>query len=84
MIYIPWQNLAEILIRDLMSDIRRSLHRINAPHHTWCFSGIWVAAIRTLTAHDIASLDGRVVWEDVHGLTLDLSVYALFDWFKDM
>ena len=82
--YILWQNLAESSILYLKSGIRRALRRINAPRRMWCFSGIWVVAIRILTTLDIAALDGRVAWEDVHGSTLDLPVYALFDWFEDV
>ena len=48
----------------------------------WDYCGQWVAAIRILTALDIAQLDGRVPAEFVLGTTPDISVYALFEWYE--
>ena len=82
--YSPWQNAAESSVRECKKGIRMAIRRSNAPRRTWGYCGKWVTAIRRLTAHNNDKLDGRVPAESIEGSTIDISAYAMFDWYQDV
>ena len=57
--YSPWQNLEESSVRHPKQGIRRATLRRRYPKIIWYYCGQWVAAIRILTALDIAQLNGH-------------------------
>ena len=77
-----WQNLSENSVRHLKQGIRRATCRRRSPKRIWYYCGQRVAAIRRLTALDIAQLDEQVPEEFVLDTTPDISVYSLFDWYE--
>ena len=74
-----WQNLAESSVRHLKQGIRQATRCRRSTKRIWDYCGQWVAAIRRLTALDIAQLDGQVPEEFLLSTTPYIPVYALFD-----
>ena len=56
--YSPWSNLAEALVHELKSGMRRAMQWTGSPKRTWCYCGKWIAAIRRLTTLDLPQLEG--------------------------
>ncbi len=60
----------------------RATQRARSPKRLWDYCGVWVSAIRRLTAHDIPSLHDQVPCEVVEGNTPDISECVQFDWYQ--
>lgn len=78
----PWQNRAELDVREVRRGIRRHTLRANSPKRLWCFLGEHVTAIRRFTAYDNSRLRGRCAAEEVLGYTPDISPYVQHDWWE--
>ena len=57
--YSPWQNKAELDVREVKRGIRRFKRRTNSPRRLWCFLGELVTALRGFTAYESSKLQGR-------------------------
>lgn len=79
--YSPWQNRAEIEVKELKKATRRRIRKTGAHPRLWNYAGIWSSEVRCLTAHPNPRLKGRTPWERVHGDTPDISQYLEFDWY---
>ena len=80
--YSQWQNRAERNIGELKRGIQAATKRARSPKRLWDYCGQWVAAIRRMTAHDNPALNGMTPYECIHARTIDISAYAMFDWYE--
>jgi len=78
----PFQNRAEIGIREVKKHVRRIMNNVKAPKRLWDFCVQHVADLRTLTAQPLHSLHGRTPYEIVTGNTPDISEYLHFSWYQ--
>jgi hypothetical protein len=80
--YTPWLNAAEGAIRELKWGVGHEMVQSCAPKWLWdeCFE--WEALKRSVTGHNIYSLDGQVPQTIVKGETADTSAIALFCWYE--
>jgi hypothetical protein len=69
----PFQNRAEINIRELKKQTRRIMQQSQCPLPLWDLCASYVAEIRSLTAQPLYSLHGRTPFELVTGNTPDTS-----------
>ena len=74
-------NQVETVIRELRRHYRRVMLETNAPEVLWDYCLEWCALVRSHTAHNIRSLDGRVPATRVTGDTADISHLAEFGWY---
>jgi hypothetical protein len=65
----PFQNRAEIGIREVKKHVRRIMNNVKAPKHLWDFCVQHVADLRTLTAQPLYSLHGCTPYKIVTGNT---------------
>ena len=79
--YSPWQNKAEMAVREIKVATRRKIKQRNAPLRLWSYCGKWMSGIRRLTATDLPSLEGRTPHERVLGSTPNITPYIMFDWY---
>jgi hypothetical protein len=80
--YSPWQNRAEINIREAKKSIRRLMQRSKTPLPLWDYCATYVAEIISLTSNDIYALHGRTPYEVVTGNTPDITEYVEFRWYE--
>jgi len=80
--YSPFQNRAEINIREMKKHTRRLMNKTGTPLRLWDFCTQYVAELRTLTAQPLFSLHGRTPYELVIGNTPDISEYISFSWYQ--
>jgi hypothetical protein len=78
----PFQNRAEINIREVKKLSRRLMHSTNCPKRLWDLCAKHVAELRCLTAQPLYSLHGRTPFEMVTGNTPDISEYISFQWYQ--
>lgn len=78
----PWQNCAEIGIKEGKSYGKRILAQQNAPIRLWCFAYEYAATILCLSATGLFDLEGRTPYEQVMGNTPDISEYTTFHWYQ--
>ncbi len=78
----PFQNRAEINIRELKKQTRRIMQQSQCPLPLWDLCASYVAEIRNLTAQPLYSLHGRTPFELVTGNTPDISEYIAFKWYQ--
>jgi hypothetical protein len=69
-------------MRELKKSVRRTLQRTGTPLRLWPYCMELCAAVQRLTANSIPQLNGRTPTEYVEGSTLDISSYAMFDWYQ--
>ena len=79
--YSPWQNRAEVEIREVKRGIRRRIRKTGAHPRLWNYAGAWVSETRCITAFPDPRLKGRTPYELIHGHTPDISQYLEFDWY---
>jgi hypothetical protein len=79
--YSPWQNKAELDVREIKRGIRRFKRRTNSPRRLWCFLGGLVAALRGFTAYESTKLQGRCAAEHALGYTPDISQWIQHAWY---
>ena len=77
----PWQNRAELDVREAKRGIRRFTKRTGSPRRLWCFLGELVTQIRSFTAYDSPFLRGRCAAESVLGYTPDISPWIQHGWY---
>lgn len=82
--YSPWQNRAELDVREAKRGIKRFMKRSKSPHRLWCFCGELVTALRSHTAYDSPLLRGRTPIESVIGYTPDISLYIQHNWYEQV
>jgi transposase len=80
--YSPWQNRAELNIREAKKKILRLMTRTNTPKALWDYCATYVADITCYTANDIYVLHGRTPHEMVTGNTPDITEYTEFSWYE--
>ena len=80
--YSPFQNRAEINIRELKKHVQRIMGKTKTPKRLWDFCASYVAELHRLTAQPLYSLHGRTPYEMVTGNTPDISEYITFSWFQ--
>lgn len=80
--YSPFQNRAEVNIRELKKHVRRTMSKTKTPKRLWDFCATYVAELRCLTAQPLYSLHGRTPYEMVTGNTPDISEYISFSWYQ--
>lgn len=77
----PWQNRAEISVKETFKGIRRRIRKTGAHPRLWNYAGKWESEIRNLTCFPSPKLQGRTPYEIVHGETPDISQYLEFSWY---
>jgi hypothetical protein len=80
--YSPFQNKAELDIRELKRMIRRFQDKSKSPKRLWNYLAILCAKIRSFTAGTNPDLNGRCAFEQVLGWTPDISTYVMHEWFE--
>ena len=78
----PFQNKAELDIRELKRMIRRFQDRSKSPKRLWNYLAILCAKIRSFTSGPNPDLNGRCAFEQVLGWTPDISTYVMHEWFE--
>jgi hypothetical protein len=78
----PFQNRAEVNIRELKKHTRRSMQQTKTPLRLWDLCASYVAELRSLTAQPLYSLHGRTPFGLVTGNTPDISECIAFHWFQ--
>jgi hypothetical protein len=74
--YSPWQNRAELDVREAKRTMRRFKKKTGSPRRLWCFLGEHVATLRGYTAYDAPKLQGRCAAEHALGYTPDISPWV--------
>lgn len=82
--YSPWQNKAELDVREIKRAIRRFKRRTNSPRQLWCYLGELVATLRGFTAYDSPKLQGRCASEHAFGITPDISPWVQHSWYDNV
>ena len=80
--YSPFQNKAELDIRELKRMIRRFQDKTKSPRRLWNYLVNLCANIRSFTAGAHPDLHGRSAFEQVHGWTPDISLYVMHGWYE--
>jgi hypothetical protein len=79
--YSPWQNRAEINIREAKKRISRLMQRTHTPKTLWDYCANYIAEITCLIPNDLYGAHGRTPHEIVTGNTPDITEYVEFGWF---
>ena len=82
--YSPWQNRAELDVREVKRAVRRFKKRSGSPRRLWCFLGEHVSTLRGLTAYDAPKLQGRCAAEHALGYTPDISPWIQHQWYENV
>ena len=82
--YSPWQNRAELDVREVKRGVRRFVKRSGSPKRLWCFLGEHVVALRGYTAYDSTGLKGRCAAEFANGFTPDISLWIQHAWYDNV
>ena len=80
--YSPWQNRAEVSIRELKRHTRRKMAACKVPIRLWDFCSKWSSDVRNKTVNNRFSLEGRTPYEAIHGHTPDISSLANFNFYE--
>ena len=80
----PWQNRAELDVREAKRGIRRFTKKTGSPRRLWCFLGELVCQLRSFTAYDSPLLQGRCAAESVLGYTPDISPWIQHAWYDEV
>ncbi|MGH3054118.1 MAG: hypothetical protein ACRDL7_03970, partial [Gaiellaceae bacterium] len=78
--YSPWQNKAELTIKELKKHFRRIMNRAQAPEALWDFGLLYTSDIRVRTSR--AQLGDRTPYEIMKGDTPDISEFIYFDFYQ--
>jgi len=82
--FSPFQNRAEIGIKELKKHVRRLMSKTKTPKRLWDFCAQYAAEVRCLTAQPLFGLHGRTPYEVVTGNTPDISEYLQFSWYQPL
>ena len=77
----PFQNKAELDVRELKRMVRRLQDRTRSPRRLWNYLLNLCARIRSFVAGSHPDLNGRSAFEQVHGWTPDISLYNMHGWY---
>ena len=80
--YSPFQNKAELDIRELKRKIRRFQERSRSPKRLWNYLAVLCAKIRSFISGTQPDLQGRSAYEHVFGWTPDISVFVMHEWYE--
>ena len=80
--YSPFQNKAEIDIRELKRMIRRFQDKSSPPRRLWNYLVNLCTKIRSFIAGTHPDLHGRSAFEQVYGWTPDISLYVMHEWYE--
>jgi hypothetical protein len=80
--YSPFQNKAELDIRELKRMVRRFQDKSKSPKRLWNYLVHLCAKIRSYVAGSHPDLHGRSAFEQVHGWTPDTSLYLMHGWYE--
>ena len=80
--YSPWQNQAEAGIQEHKKQVLRVLRQTRASKHLWDYAAIYVAEVRSCTAHQLYELHGRTPYEIVAGDTPDITEWLEYDFYQ--
>lgn len=79
--HLPWQNAAELEIRELKKEAGRDIVRTSSPRNLWDHCLELRSFIRSNTAQDKYDLHGQVPETVMSGQTADISPFAEFAWY---
>jgi hypothetical protein len=82
--FSPFQNRAEIGIKELKKYVRCLMNDTKTPKRLWDFCSQYAAEIQCLTAQPLFGLHGRTPYEIVTGNTPDISEYLQFTWYQPL
>ena len=82
--YSPWQNRAEMSIKEMKKSTLQVMRRRHAPRRLWDFAAVYATELFSITAHPLPALRGRTPMEHVSGNTPDISEYFLFDFYEPL
>ena len=80
--YSPFQNKAELDIRELKRMVRRFQDKTRSPRRLWNYLVNLCTKIRSFVAGSHPDLHGRSAFEHVHGWTPDISMYVMHSWYE--
>ena len=80
--YSPFQNKAELDIRELKRMVRRFQDKTRSPWRLWNYLVNLCTRIRSFVAGSHPDLHGRSAFEQVHGWTPDISLYVMHGWYE--
>ena len=78
----PWQNRAEVEIRELKRHTRRFMSQSASPLALWDFCCLYTVELRNRICRPLAKLKGRTPYEVLTGNTPDISEYLEFSWYQ--
>ena len=79
--YSPFQNKAELDIRELKRMVRRFQDRTQSPKRLWNYLVNLCTRIRSFVSGSHPGLQGRSAFEQVHGWTPYISLYVMHGWY---
>ena len=80
--YSPFQNKAELDIRELMQMLRRFQAKTRSSRRLWNYLVHLCPRIRSFVAGTHPDLQGRCAFEHVHGWTPGISLYVMHGWYE--
>jgi hypothetical protein len=78
----PFQNKAELDIRELKRLVRRLQDKTRSPRRLWNYLVTLCARIRSFVAGSHPDLNGRSAFDQVYGWTPDVSLYIMHGWYE--
>jgi hypothetical protein len=78
----PWQNAAEMEIKELKKQVARLMKRSRCSPRLWDYAITYVSQIRSRTAFGTRKQKSRTGYEIVTGNTPDISEWAEFQWYQ--
>ncbi len=80
--YSPFQNKAELDIRELKRMVRQFQDKTRSPRRLWNYLVNLCTRIPSFVAGSHPDLHGRSAFEQVHGWTPDISLYVMHGWYE--
>ncbi len=80
--FSPFQNKAEIGIKEVKKQVRHLMSKTKTPKRLWDFCAQYASDLRNLTALPLFGLHGRTPYEAVTGNTPDISEFLYFSWYQ--
>jgi hypothetical protein len=78
----PFQNKAELDIRELKRLVRRLQDKTRSPRRLWNYLVTLCTRIRSFGAGSHPDLNNRSAFKQVHGWTPDISLYIMHGWYE--
>ena len=80
--YSPFQNKAELDIRELKRMVRPFQDEFKSPKQLWNYLVHLCARIRSFVTGSHPDLHRRSAFEQIHGWTPDISLYVMHGWYE--